>query len=157
MRYCYYQSPVGPLLLAGDDAAVYRIGFGGTPERDWIASPARGVLADAAKQLREYFAGRRREFDLDLAPVGTPFQLRVWQCLRQIPYGETISYAELAKWSGNPKAARAVGSANGRNPLSIVVPCHRVIAADGTLGGFGGGSGVGLDVKQALLAVERSA
>lgn len=156
MRYCYWDSPVGPLLLAGDDAALHRIGFPhhGKPQPpapDWTESTARGVLAETVKQLREYFLGRRTQFDLPLAPEGTAFQRSVWRCLEAIPYGETISYAELAKRVGNPKAARAVGSANGKNPLPIVIPCHRVIAADGTLGGFGGG----LSTKTKLLELER--
>jgi len=156
MRYCYWDSPVGPLLLAGDDAALRVIGFPKDgkpqkPEAGWTESAARGVLAEAVKQLREYFAGKRMEFDLPLVSEGTAFQRSVWKCLSEIPYGETISYAELAKRVGNPKAARAVGSANGKNPLPIVIPCHRVIAADGTLGGFGGG----LPTKAKLLDLER--
>jgi len=156
MRYCYWDSPVGPLLLAGDDTALRVIGFPKEgkpqkPEAGWAESAVRGVLAEAVKQLREYFAGKRTEFDLPLVPEGTAFQRSVWKCLREIPYGETISYAELAKRVGNPKAARAVGSANGKNPLPIVIPCHRVIAADGTLGGFGGG----LPTKAKLLDLER--
>ena len=127
MRYCYLDSPVGPLLLAGDDAALHHIGFPkqGKPEKPlagWAESAARGVLAAAAKQLNEYFAGQRRQFDLPLAPEGTPFQRSVWCCLEEIPYGETISYAELARRVGNPKAARAVGSANGKNRIPIVIP-----------------------------------
>ncbi|MEO8097802.1 MAG: methylated-DNA--[protein]-cysteine S-methyltransferase [Acidobacteriota bacterium] len=154
MYYCYLPSPVGPLLIAGDDAAVRRVYFpkNGKPhkaEPDWTQA-SRGPIADAAAQLREYFDGRRTHFDLPLAPVGTPFQRSVWKRLEEIPYGETISYAELARRVGNPKAARAVGSANGKNPLPIVIPCHRVIAADGTLGGFGGG----LPTKTTLLSLE---
>jgi methylated-DNA-[protein]-cysteine S-methyltransferase len=104
----------------------------------------------AVKQLREYFAGRRAEFDLPLAPEGTEFQRTVWRNLQDIPYGETISYGELAKRVGNPKASRAVGAANGQNPIPIVIPCHRVIGANGKLTGFGGG----LPTKEALLALE---
>ena len=155
MRYCYLDSPVGPLLLAADDAALHHIGFpkNDTPQKPhpgWTESSPRGVLAETAKQLREYFTGRRRDLDLPLAPEGTPFQRSVWRCLEQIPYGETISYAELARRVGNPKAARAVGSANGKNRIPIVIPCHRVIAADGSLGGFGGG----LPTKTKLLDLE---
>jgi methylated-DNA-[protein]-cysteine S-methyltransferase len=102
------------------------------------------------RQLREYFAGKRAAFDLPLAPEGTAFQRSVWRQLQEIPYGETISYGELARRVGNPKASRAVGSANGANPVPIVIPCHRVIAGDGTLGGFGGG----LLTKQTLLTLE---
>jgi methylated-DNA-[protein]-cysteine S-methyltransferase len=156
MRYCYLDSPIGPLLLAADDAALHFIGFPkeGKPQKPtpgWSESAARGVLAETAKQLREYFAGRRTQFDLPLAPKGTEFQRSVWRALEGIPYGKTISYAELAKLVGNPKAARAVGSANGKNCIPIVIPCHRVIAADGTLGGFGGG----LPTKAKLLDLER--
>lgn len=154
MHYCYLDSPIGPLLIAGDNDALRAIAFPDKgrrrkPEPGWTAS-MHGAVAAAVAQLREYFAGRRTEFDLPLAPEGTAFQRRVWKCLQSIPYGETISYAELARRTGNPKAARAVGSANGRNQIPIVIPCHRVIAADGTLGGFGGG----LTVKQRLLDLE---
>ena len=156
MNYCYLDSPVGRLLIAGDREALHSIAFPEKnrprkPEPGWTES-MQGPVAAAVVQLREYFAGRRRDFDLPLAPEGTAFQRRVWKCLQSIPYGETISYAELARRSGNPKAARAVGSANGRNCIAIVIPCHRVIAADGTLGGFGGG----LEVKQRLLTLESS-
>jgi methylated-DNA-[protein]-cysteine S-methyltransferase len=119
------------------------------PEPEWQESQ-RGPIAEAARQLREYFAGKRAQFDLLLAPEGTAFQRDVWRQLQEIPYGETISYGELARRVGNPKASRAVGSANGANPLPIVIPCHRVIAGDGTLGGFGGG----LPTKQTLIALE---
>ena len=110
-----------------------------------------GPLAEAVRQLREYFAGKRRDFDLPLALEGTDFQRKVWRKLQEIPYGETISYGELAKRVGNPKASRAVGSANGKNRIPIVIPCHRVIAGDGGLGGFGGG----LTTKEKLLAIEK--
>jgi methylated-DNA-[protein]-cysteine S-methyltransferase len=159
MNYCFFDSPIGPLLIAGDQEGVRHIQFprhGGSkhssaakPERDWIESKS-GAVAEAVVQLREYFAGRRAEFDLPLAPQGTQFQLAVWRELQRIPYGQTISYGELARRIGNPKASRAVGSANGANQIPIVIPCHRVIAAGGKLGGFGGG----LPVKEALLALE---
>jgi methylated-DNA-[protein]-cysteine S-methyltransferase len=153
VRYCFLDTPIGSLLLAGDDAALHFIGFPAQkPQPGWIESPARGVLAEAAKQLREYFAGERTRFGLPLAPKGTSFQRSVWSILEAIPYGETISYAELAQRVGNPKAARAVGSANGKNCIPIVIPCHRVIASDGTLGGFGGG----LPTKAKLLELERA-
>ena len=155
MNYAYLDTPIGTLLLAGDDAAVHRITFpqrgrAAKPEPEWQES-RQGPVGEAVRQLREYFAGKRAEFDLPLAPEGTAFQRTVWRQLQEIPYGETISYGELARRVGNPKASRAVGSANGANPLPIVIPCHRVIAADGTLGGFGGG----LPTKQTLLALER--
>lgn len=154
MNYCYLESPIGPLLIAGDDA-LRAIAFPNEkkprrPEAGWTES-RRGAVADAVAQLREYFDRKRTAFDLPLAPEGTPFQRSVWRVLEEIPYGETISYIELARRVGKPKAARAVGSANGRNPLPIVIPCHRVIAADGTLGGFGGG----LPTKRTLLDLEQ--
>ena len=115
------------------------------------AEPAKATpVARAARQLRAYFAGERSDFDIPLSPEGTEFQRRVWHELERIPYGCTISYGELAKRVGNPKASRAVGAANGANPLPIVVPCHRVIGADGTLTGFG----AGIDVKAKLLEIE---
>jgi methylated-DNA-[protein]-cysteine S-methyltransferase len=154
MNYCFFDSPIGPLLIAGDQEGVRHICFPRNgkavkPERDWIESSS-GAVAQTVAQLREYFAGRRVEFDLPLAPQGTRFQLAVWRELQRIPYGQTISYGELARRIGNPKASRAVGSANGANQIPIVIPCHRVIAAGGKLGGFGGG----LPVKEALLALE---
>ncbi|PJK14892.1 cysteine methyltransferase [Lysobacteraceae bacterium NML07-0707] len=147
-------SPVGRLLIAASDNGLHAIEFpqGRHPlKRDarWQEG-AHPLLSEAAGQLAEYFAGKRREFNLPLAPQGTDFQQRVWQALRAIPYGQTRSYAQLATAIGQPKAMRAVGAANGRNPLSIVVPCHRVIGADGSLVGFGGG----LPVKTFLLRLE---
>jgi methylated-DNA-[protein]-cysteine S-methyltransferase len=115
---------------------------------DWQENPRS--LREAARQLEEYFAGQRRDFELDLAPEGTPFQRRVWQALETIPYGETWSYGELARTIGKPSASRAVGAANGRNPISIFIPCHRVIGADGSLTGYGWGT----DIKARLLALE---
>jgi methylated-DNA-[protein]-cysteine S-methyltransferase len=154
MHYWYLASPIGPLLIAGNEAAVHSIAFpkngkARPPDRDW-SKGKRGAVAEAVRQLGEYFDGCRKEFELPLALEGTAFQRAVWQRLREIPYGQTISYGELARRVGNPKASRAVGSANGANPIPIVIPCHRVIAADGKLGGFGGG----LPVKKALLALE---
>jgi methylated-DNA-[protein]-cysteine S-methyltransferase len=157
MNYCYLDTPIGTLLVAGDEQGVHRITFplkekpgeAAPPEEGWTES-ARGPLQEAVRQLKEYFAGRRTEFDLPLAPEGTGFQKSVWRLLRDIPYGETISYGELARRLGNPKASRAVGAANGSNPLPIVVPCHRVIGANGKMTGFGGG----IPVKEALLALE---
>src|SRR5277367_1042982 len=157
VNYCYLDSPIGRLLVAGDQEGVYRISFppkgkpseAAQPETGWTES-ARGPVKEAVRQLKEYFAGRRTEFDLPLAPQGTLFQKSVWRHLRDIPYGETISYGELARRLGNPKASRAVGAANGSNPLPIVVPCHRVIGSNGKMTGFGGG----IPVKEALLALE---
>jgi methylated-DNA-[protein]-cysteine S-methyltransferase len=154
MNYCVFQSSVGPLLIAGDaDALRYILfpknGKPAKPEPGWIES-LNGPVAQTVTQLREYFAGSRTEFNLPLAVEGTPFQRAVWRALQEIPYGETISYGELARRVDHPKASRAAGSANGKNRIPIVIPCHRVIAAGGKLGGFGGG----LPVKQALLALE---
>jgi len=150
-------SPVGSLLLAGDGRTLSRIHFQSGRRRalrrepGWVNDP--GPFAAVIAQLEAYFAGQLHQFDLPLAPQGTAFQLAVWGHLRQIPYGETISYGELARRIGNPRASRAVGLANGANPLPIIVPCHRVIGADGSLTGFGGG----LPIKQQLLALETAA
>ena len=153
MHYCYVASPVGDLLLAGDSDGLHVIGFPEgkmrrDPEPDWIFNEK--PLAEACRQLREYFAGDRREFNLPLKLDGTEFQVSVLRALQDIPYGETVSYGEIAKRIGHPKAVRAVGAANGRNPLPIVIPCHRVIGSTGDLTGFGGG----LDTKEALLRLE---
>ena len=153
MQFCTLSSPVGELLLAGDESGLREVGFqNGThpsrPQPDWQEDPR--PFKKAVAQLRDYFAGQRREFDLPLAPEGTPFQLKVWSALRTIPYGETWSYGELARRIRKPKAARAVGAANGQNPIPIIVPCHRVIGANGSLTGFGGG----LKIKRILLELE---
>lgn len=154
MNYCYLDTPIGKLMIAGDENAIHRIEFPrrgkpARPEPDWLQS-SKGPVQEAVRQLREYFAGARTDFDLPLAPQGTDFQRNVWRRLQEIPYGETISYGELARRVGNPKASRAVGAANGSNPIPIVIPCHRVIGANGKLTGFGGG----LPTKEALLALE---
>ena len=153
MYYCYIESPIGELLLAGDEDALAMIGFPQgamrrEPEVDWTHNEE--PFAEAARQLTEYFAGERHEFDLPLRLNGTEFQLLVLDELRRIPYGETTSYGDIAKRIGRPKAVRAVGAANGRNPIPIIVPCHRVIGSGGALTGFGGG----LDTKKALLRLE---
>jgi len=153
MYYCYLNSPIGDLLLAGDDDGLSLIGFPKgkmrhDPEPDWIFNEKR--LAEACQQLTEYFAGERKEFDLPLQLSGTEFQVQVLEELLRIPYGETTSYGDIAKRIGRPKAMRAVGAANGRNPIPIVIPCHRVIGSSGDLTGFGGG----LDTKEALLRLE---
>jgi methylated-DNA-[protein]-cysteine S-methyltransferase len=146
-------SPVGPLMLAADDSGLRHIEFRDNrhpaDRADWHGGD-HPLLQAAEAQLGEYFAGTRRRFDLPLAPQGTPFQLQVWRELAAIPFGSTISYAELARRVGNGNAMRAVGAANGRNPLPIVLPCHRVIGADGALTGFGGG----LPIKAFLLRLE---
>lgn len=154
MYYCYLDTPIGELLLAGDGDGLSLIAFPQgamrtSPEDGWTY--AEEPLAEARRQLKEYFRGERRVFDLPLRPNGTPFQLSVLEALRNIPYGATASYGEVARRIGRPKAVRAVGAANGRNPLPIVIPCHRVIGSDGSLTGFGGG----LATKQALLELEQ--
>lgn len=153
MYYCYTDSPVGRLLLAGDDRGLALIGFPNgrgrrEPDAGWTERP--GEFADAVRQLDEYFAGDRQVFSLALNPSGTEFQRAVLDALLDIPYGETRSYADIAQRIGRPKAVRAVGAANGRNPLPIVIPCHRVIGKDGSLTGFGGG----LPTKVKLLQLE---
>jgi methylated-DNA-[protein]-cysteine S-methyltransferase len=153
--YSIYSSPIGELLLTSDGKALtglkmcqHRGRPARGPEPGWQRDDS--VFQAAREQLDAYFSGSQRDFDLPLRMAGTPFQRLVWDGLRAIPYGETLSYAELARRIGRPGASRAVGSANGRNPFAIVVPCHRVIAADGTLGGYGGG----LDRKEWLLQHE---
>ncbi len=149
-------SAVGRLLLAGTHEALTQVHFQAGPHPlrpapQWRRDAA--PFARALAQLSEYFHGSRRAFRLPLAPQGTPFQLAVWKALCTIPYGETVSYGELARRLGLPGGARAVGFANGANPLPIIVPCHRVIGADGSLTGFGGG----LDIKRTLLSFEGAA
>jgi methylated-DNA-[protein]-cysteine S-methyltransferase len=139
-------SPVGPLTLVERDGALARLAFG----RLGQSSPPSPFLDGVAAQLREYFAGARRAFDVALAPSGTEFQLACWRALAEIPYGETRSYGEQARHIGRPDRARAVGAANGANPIAIILPCHRVIGADGSLVGFGGG----LETKRRLLDLE---
>lgn len=155
LYYASMQSPIGKLHLVSDDYALLSIGLGGAkPPLKFKTSPkATGVLNEAVAQLSEYFRGERKKFDLPLKMSGTDFQLNAWKSLSRIPYGKTISYREQAEKIGASKAFRAVGSANGRNPLPIIVPCHRVVAADGTLGGYAGG----LKVKALLLDLERGA
>lgn len=154
--YCYHQTPIGQLLLAGDGDNLSLLGFpNGKMQRrhesTWVkdADPFKEV----SLQLDGYFAGDRRQFDLALAPEGTEFQRRVWDALTEIAYGETWSYGELARHIGKPKASRAVGAANGQNPIPVIIPCHRVIGSSGKLTGFGGG----LQTKEYLLGLEAEA
>lgn len=155
IHYDEMDSPVGTLRLVADHQGLREIWFAQErhpkqAQADWIRAEA--PLRFARLQLDEYFAGERKQFELPLHPIGTPFQLKVWEELRRVPYGATISYGELARRIGKPQAMRAVGAANGRNPLPIVVPCHRVIGADGSLTGFGGG----LPTKRHLLSLEQA-
>lgn len=152
--YTFVDSPIGTLLLAADEAGLRRIDFprDGNPAQPSAAWQENSApLEPVVRQLDLYFAGKLEDFDLQLAPQGTPFQMEVWKRLLDIPYGETTSYGELAKRIGNPKACRAVGLANGSNPIPIIIPCHRVIGSNGKLTGYGGG----LPIKEKLLALER--
>ncbi len=154
--YSFLTTPIGDLLLSSDGEALISLSL--PPHRPGAPSlppPAGGRRDDrafsaVAGQLAAYFTGELTEFDLPLRPQGTPFQQSVWAALRTIDYGQTASYGELAGWIGSPGAARAVGLANGRNPIAIIIPCHRVIGSNGTLTGFGGG----LDLKRRLLEHE---
>ena len=153
MYYCWFDSPIGKLLLAGDMQGLHWLGFPHgkghlEPRSDWVADD--DFFVETRRQLSAYFKGELKQFSLALAPQGTEFQLTVLEALQRIPYGETRSYGELARDIGRPNASRAVGAANGRNPLPIVIPCHRVIGSNGTLTGFGGG----LEIKQFLLDLE---
>ena len=157
MIYQDITSPIGRLrLIASGDELVgiwFEQGRDAGKQAGDLVEGTSPVLDDTRRQLEEYFRGERREFDLPLAPQGTEFQQRVWRRLREIEYGTTTTYGALAQELGNPNASRAVGLANGSNPIPIVIPCHRVIGANGTLTGFGGG----LPIKSALLALERAA
>ena len=160
IHWATLDSPLGPLLVAANDAGLTALYFETRRHppatADWVPvsdadTPAARTIAAAHAQLAEYFAGTRTTFTLPLAAAGTPFQRQVWDALRAIPFGATVRYGELATTLGAPRATRAVGAANGRNPISIVVPCHRVIGADGSLTGFGGG----IERKRWLLDHER--
>jgi methylated-DNA-[protein]-cysteine S-methyltransferase len=151
--YTSMDSPFGPVCIAGVKTGLIRVDFqrGDRPVRPAVAwQEDSGLLGTALHQLQEYFLGQRQAFTLSLAPPGTPFQLRVWQELQRIPFGTTLTYRELAQRLGMPQAARAVGHANGRNPLAIVIPCHRLIGSDGQLRGYAGG----IALKQRLLQHE---
>ncbi|MEM7428358.1 MAG: methylated-DNA--[protein]-cysteine S-methyltransferase [Pseudomonadota bacterium] len=156
IRYCYVDSPLGEILLAGADDGLRELSFPGKsgrrpPRAGWVKA-GEGDFAEARIQLAAYFARELEAFDLPLAPRGSAFQHSVWDALLQIPYGEVISYGEQAKRIGDPGAAQAVGAANGANPIAIVIPCHRVVGADGSLTGFTGG----LHIKKFLLAHEQA-
>ncbi len=148
------ESPVGPLTLVADDGllcGLYMADHRHRPDPDTFGARDPAAFGPAIEQLGAYFAGELTDFDLELAPQGTPFQSRVWSALCDIPYGETFTYGRLAAHIGRPTASRAVGLANGKNPLSIIVPCHRVIGSDGSMTGYGGG----LERKRFLLALEQ--
>lgn len=154
MLECAELEPVPGLWLhlVASGTGLRRVDFGrhATSSPGCLYDRRNPILAEAIRQIQSYFAGERTDFELPLEPEGTSFQKRVWQALRRIPYGQTRSYAEIAREIGSPKGFRAVGAANGRNPLPVIVPCHRVIGADGSLTGFGGG----LPVKRILLEME---
>ncbi|MFB7398340.1 methylated-DNA--[protein]-cysteine S-methyltransferase [Streptomyces sp. NPDC056191] len=153
IQHTVVDSPYDPLTLVAVDGVLSRVHMTGQrhrPPEETFGEPDPRPFGEAIRQLDAYFAGELTEFDLPLNLIGTPFQLRVWEGLLRIPYGETRTYGELAEELGNPGASRAVGLANGKNPVSIIVPCHRVVGASGSLTGYGGG----LDRKQRLLAFE---
>lgn len=150
MHALLMDTPLGPLLVAEENGALCRVEFADTFPLEATAGETP-LLKKAKSQLNEYFAGQRRQFDLPLAMPGTAFEQAVWRALGNIPYGQTRSYAQIAAEAGNPRAARAVGMANHKNPISIIVPCHRVIGANGKMVGYGGG----LDKKEKLLALEK--
>ena len=157
MNHIQYEmiSPVGRLYLIASDKVLQGIWYSkrSTPMVRTLqgGTAAQKILVETVRQLDEYFAGKRKAFDIALDPAGTNFQKNVWKQLSLIPYGKTVAYKDIAQRIKNPKAVRAVGTANGRNPFAIIIPCHRVIAADGTLGGYGGG----ITTKQKLLALEQ--
>ena len=153
-QYCCYQSPIGQLLLVGADGVLEELHFANSPAQEKIVDDCQHYqagFANVIQQLSEYFSGSRQEFDLTISPKGTVFQQRIWQELQKIPFGRTASYGDIARRVGNPKASRAVGMANSKNPIPIIVPCHRVIGKDGSLTGFGGG----LEIKKQLLKLEK--
>lgn len=149
----YYDTKIGRISIEEDGTSITKLDFiNKDDEGEITAKNETALLKEAIKQLEEYFEGKRNFFDLPLNPEGTEFQKKVWNALKEIPFGETRSYGEIAKKIGNEKAARAVGMANNRNPISIIIPCHRVIGANGKLVGYGGG----LDIKEKLLEVEKN-
>ena len=150
INYYFYETVIGYLTISADEQGITDVSFG---KRNPVHAVCEETpfIKQAVNELQEYFEGRRREFTVPLHPQGTDFQLRVWQVLRTIPYGKTWSYKQVATAAGNPKASRAVGMANNRNPIAIIIPCHRVIGANGRLVGYAGG----LDVKEKLLEIEQ--
>jgi methylated-DNA-[protein]-cysteine S-methyltransferase len=156
--YDYYDSPCGHMLLVAEGDALCGAYFVGQkhmrePESGWKRDPRARPLVQAKRELEEYFGGSRKIFDVVLAAEGTPFQRAVWKAIARVPFGETISYAELARRAGRPGSARAAGAATGRNPIGVIVPCHRIVGTDGSLTGYAGG----VDKKRALLALEAEA
>lgn len=150
INYYFYETIIGYLTISADEQGITDVSFGKRNPVHAVCEETP-VIKQAVNELQEYFEGRRREFTVPLHPQGTDFQLRVWQVLRTIPYGKTWSYKQVATAAGNPNASRAVGMANNRNPIAIIIPCHRVIGANGRLVGYAGG----LDVKEKLLEIEQ--
>jgi len=156
MRYYdFYESPQGQMLLVAADEGLSGVYFDGqkylpTVASQWRRDAQYATLRQAKRELGEYFAGERKRFEVALAPEGTPFQCSVWKAISTVSFGQTITYAELARRAGHPGSARAAGAATGRNPIGVIVPCHRIVGADGSLTGYAGG----LEVKRALLALE---
>lgn len=158
MTYDYFRSPQGRMLLVADDKAITSVSFVGQKyaprvARDWTRDGSHAPIRKAKRELAEYFAGRRRRFSVRLAPRGTAFQRKVWKAIAGVGFGRTIAYAELARRAGRPGSARAAGAATGRNPIGVIVPCHRIVGTDGALTGYAGG----LAKKKALLALEARA
>ncbi|MDX1442156.1 MAG: methylated-DNA--[protein]-cysteine S-methyltransferase [Gammaproteobacteria bacterium] len=151
MAWTQLETPIGRLQVESDGESIIALHFNGALD-DSQRDDSMSLLATAAMQLQQYFSGERNSFDLPLLASGSEFQKRVWTALQEIPFGETRSYKQLAEAIGDPAASRAVGSANGANPIPVIIPCHRVIAADGSLGGYSGG----LEIKQRLLEIERA-
>ena len=154
-RFARYESPLGPMFATAEEDGITHIEFVGAKyapdaRADWVEDPEAPDLAACGTQLAEYFAGKRTEFDLPLAPQGSEFQQRVWREIARVPYGVTISYAELANRAGAPGQARAAGAATGRNPVSLAIPCHRIVGSNGSLTGYAGG----LERKRELLELE---
>lgn len=155
IRYRTFQSPFGEILLYGGDSGLRGLAFqrgrqAVSPAPDWEASPRSSLLLETKRQLEAYFAGKRKVFDLPVELQGTAFQLKVWRALMRLPYGKALAYSDMARRIRRPTAIRAVGAANGANPISIIVPCHRLIGKNGSLVKYGGG----LDIKRALLELE---
>ena len=155
MKFRYVESPFGDVLLATENETLRWLSFARGPKairppRNWVEDERDPLLKEAKRQLAGYFAGRRKEFALPLDPQGTSFQRRVWRRLLKIPYGKTLAYSELARRIGKPAAFRAVGAANGQNPISVIIPCHRLVGKGGQLTGYGGG----IERKRALLKLE---
>jgi methylated-DNA-[protein]-cysteine S-methyltransferase len=153
-QYCFYQSPLGTLLLMGRKGIIEKVYFPNGKKKAALDDKCvedKLAFSEAATQLDEYFQGKRKNFELALNPEGTDFQQQVWKELQRVGYGETACYQEIAERIGNPRACRAVGMANGKNPIPIIIPCHRIIGKDGSLTGFGGG----LKIKKQLLELEQ--